>query len=265
MWQEALLVLNTAFQLLTLVVLGWGALQYIQLRHWVRHCISQLKMDCDELIDQLLEMEHRESEPQGGETSRLSPDGDSQTQSVEMTSEDGVGTTAEKRERLVALAAGGQARQYLGRPLSTDQIDNMPDGDITKLYARYEAYLGSAITKTLGTAALQLYTMVASTFLPIPPENQPKLAADLEADPFVGHALSTATCELYHRYGRLLAPLTAALTTAKHCRFGDTAPHNIAPDDGDGTRATAGTAGGTAAGTATEGDPALIAARDKKV
>ena len=43
-------------------------------------------------------------------------------------------------------------------------------------------------------------------FLPIPAENQPGLIADLEGDPFVGQALSSATCELYHRYDMFLAP-----------------------------------------------------------
>ena len=65
------------------------------------------------------------------------------------------------------------------------------------------------MTKTLGSAALQLYAGSVSLFLPIPAENQPGLIAD----PFVGHALSSATCEQYHRYGMFLAPLTAALTT----------------------------------------------------
>ena len=61
-------------------------------------------------------------------------------------------------------------------------------------------------------------------FLPIQVENQPGLIADLEGDPFVGHALSSATCELYHRYGMFLAPLTTALTTIKHCQFGHRCP-----------------------------------------
>ena len=74
------------------------------------------------------------------------------------------------------------------------------------------------MTEALGQTALQLYTQVASQFLPIPIGNQPQLLTDLEADPFVGHALSTASCELYHRYGMYLAPLTAALTTVRHCR-----------------------------------------------
>ena len=55
---------------------------------------------------------------------------------------------------------------------------------------------------------------------PIPVENQPGRIADLEGDPFVWHALNSATCELYHRYGMFLAPLTPALTTIKHCQFG---------------------------------------------
>ena len=80
------------------------------------------------------------------------------------------------------------------------------------------------MTKTLGSAALQLYAGVVSMFLPISAENQPGLIADLEGDPFVGHALSSATCELYHRYGMFLAPLTAALTTIKHCQFGHRCP-----------------------------------------
>ena len=33
-------------------------------------------------------------------------------------------------------------------------------------------------------------------FLPVSTESQPALVADLEADPFVGHTLSSATCDL---------------------------------------------------------------------
>ena len=79
--------------------------------------------------------------------------------------------------------------------------------------------------KTLGSAALQLYAGVAAMFLPI--ENQPGLIADLESDLFLGHALSSATCELYHRYGMFFAPLTAALTTLKHCQFGHCCPVSL--------------------------------------
>ena len=80
------------------------------------------------------------------------------------------------------------------------------------------------MTKTLGSAALKLYAGVVSMFLLIPAENQTGLLADLEGDPFVGHALSSATCQLSHCYGMFLTPLTTALTTIKHCQFGHRCP-----------------------------------------
>ena len=101
-----------------------------------------------------------------------------------------------------------------------DQVDAMEDDEVDKLYCRYEARLGAAMTKTMGRTALQLYAILAGLFLPLPAYNRSKLVADLEADPFVEHALSSATCELYHRYGTYLAPLATVLTTAQHCQFG---------------------------------------------
>ena len=136
------------------------------------------------------------------------------------------------RERLAALVGRGQAKQYLGKAFTVDQIDALDDAEIVKLYTRYDAGLGAAMTKTLGSAALLLYAGVASMFFPI--ENQSALVADLEDDPFVGHALSSATCELYHRYGMFLAPLTAALTTMRHYQFGHQCPPTI-NDDGEPT------------------------------
>ena len=113
------------------------------------------------------------------------------------------------RERLAALAAGGQAKQYglvvRGKVVAADQIDVLDDDEVEKLYARYEARLGAAVTRTLGQAALQIYSKLASSFLPIP--SQSALVHDLEVDPFVRHALSSVTCELYHRYGMFLTLL----------------------------------------------------------
>ena len=113
-----------------------------------------------------------------------------------------------KRERLVALAAGGQTDLYLGKTYSIDQIESFQELTITELYARYEACLGSVMTKTLELAAI-----AASHFLPVPEENRPKLVSDLEADFFVDHLLNYCMSELYHKYVMFLAPFTAAL----HC------------------------------------------------
>ena len=79
------------------------------------------------------------------------------------------------RERLAALAVEGHARQYglavRGKSLTADQIDTLDDSEVRRLYVRYEARLGAVMMKTLGSAALQLYADVASTFLPIPVDN----------------------------------------------------------------------------------------------
>ena len=119
--------------------------------------------------------------------------------------------------------SGGQAGRYgllaHGKALTACPIKGLDDFEIERLYARYEARLGAAMTKTLGSAALQPYAGMVSMFLPIPAENQLGLIVDLEGDMFVRHALSSVTCELYQRYGMFLAPLTAALATRQHCQF----------------------------------------------
>ena len=200
-------------QLFVLGILACGVCEYIRLRHQLWNIKRRIvTMDLDEIIDGLLETDSNAVAKQ-----------DTTYRRSEIAGED-TGTTDTKyhqhRERLAALAAGGRARQYLGKALSVNQVDDMDDEEVEKLYGRYEARLGAAMTKTLGAAALQLYTSVASMFLPIPLEQQPELVAELEADPFVEHAVSSATCEMYHRFGMYLAPVTAALTTLRHCQFG---------------------------------------------
>ena len=95
---------------------------------------------------------------------------------------------------------GGRAGRYgllaHGKALTASHIEELDDSETESLYARYEARLGAAMTKTLGSAALQLYAGVECLFLPITAENQPGLIADLERDPFVAHALSSATCAI---------------------------------------------------------------------
>ena len=188
-----------------------------------------IAMECDELINQLLDDAPSVPEPPPSprhargchyETAGRGP--------AEAANRPEGG----KRQRLAALAMGGQSKRYIGKEISADQIDSLSDEDIDKLYARYEARLGASMTKTLGSAALQIYTMAASRLLPIPADKQPLLAADLEVDPFVGHALNTITCELYHRYGMYLAPVTAMLSTFKYCQASN--EHKLASTEDDG-------------------------------
>ena len=47
--------------------------------------------------------------------------------------------------------------------------------------------------------------------------NQDALSEDLENDPFLNSALQRFTCELYYRFGSLLAPLSVGIITSRHC------------------------------------------------
>ena len=53
------------------------------------------------------------------------------------------------KERLVHVVASGKSKDYFGKPYSTNEIENLDEKELTKLYARYEAVLGGLITKTL--------------------------------------------------------------------------------------------------------------------
>jgi hypothetical protein len=222
MWLLFLQTLCAALSLLTFALLLWAAHEYIRARRQVYNLISLVSrsttgtkppsMQMDDLIDELLIDDTSANRPEPVDSTALRAD----------ESRAGGPATAQ-RERLATIAAGGQARQYLGKAWTVEEIDSLGEDEVVKIYARYEARLGAAMTKTLGRAALQLYTAAASMFLPIPPENQQPLLEDLESDPFVSHALNGTACELYYRYGKFLAPITAALTTAKYCQFGQTA------------------------------------------
>lgn len=213
----------------TIVWLMWH-LACLRLLFRRLHRFAMEKMDCDELIDELLAA-------QGAETSNgTQAPHEHAEHAAEEPSQPPLQSNynIKHRERLAALVAGGQAKQYLGKTFTIDQIDSLSDDEVEKLYARYEAGLGAAMTRTLGSAAIGLYAGVASMFLPI--KNPPALIADLEGDPFVEHALSSATCELYHRYGMFLAPLTTVLTTLKHCQFGHHCPIRMTDDDAEDVR-----------------------------
>ena len=90
---------------------------------------------------------------------------------------------SQHRGSLAALAASGQAHQYLGKAWMVDHIDLLDDEEVEKRYARYEAQLSAAITKTLRQAALQLYAGLAGLLILIPMAAQPKLVAALKPSP----------------------------------------------------------------------------------
>ena len=116
-------------------------------------------MDCDELIDELMSIADPQGQRQGAGLAKGAPPANAPAATPDAPQEDE--RVQNHRKRLAAIPAGGQAGQYglvvRGKAFTGDQIDALDNSEIEKLYARYEARLGAAMTKTLGSAALQLF------------------------------------------------------------------------------------------------------------
>ena len=70
------------------------------------------------------------------------------------------------------------------------------------------------MTKSLGKSVINLYSNIACSVLGV--GNQQDLSDDLECDPFLNTALQRFTCDLYYRFGTLLAPIGVGIITGKH-------------------------------------------------
>ena len=120
----------------------------------------------------------------------------------------------DKRERLVVCVLSGNSKMYLGKEYTETQINEMDCTNVNTLLNRYESVLSAPITKSLGRSVINLYSNIACSVLGV--GNQQELSTDLECDPFLNTALQRLTCDLYYRFGALLAPASIAIITGKH-------------------------------------------------
>ena len=120
----------------------------------------------------------------------------------------------DKRERLVACILSGNSKMYLGKEYTEEQINKMDCNDVNKLLNRYESILSAQMTKSLGKSVTNLYSNIACSVLGV--GNQQVLSTDLECDPFLNTAMQRFTCDLYYRFGALLAPVSVGIINGKH-------------------------------------------------
>ena len=120
----------------------------------------------------------------------------------------------DKRERLVACVLSGNSKIYLGKEYTEQQINEMDCTNVNTLLNRYESVLSAQMTKSLGKSIINLYSNVACSVLGI--GNQQELITDLESDAFLNTALQIFICDLYYRFGALLAPVSVGIITGKH-------------------------------------------------
>ena len=103
---------------------------------------------------------------------------------------------------------------YLGKEYTEQQINEMDCTDVNILLNRYESVLSAQMTKSLGKSIINLYSNIACSVLCV--GNQQELSTDLESDPFLNTALQRFTCDLYYRFGTMLAPVSVGIITGKH-------------------------------------------------
>ena len=120
----------------------------------------------------------------------------------------------DKRERLVACILSGNSKMYLGKEYTQKQINKMDCNDVNTLLNRYESVLSAQMTKSLGKSIINLYSNIACSVLGV--GNQQELSTDLECDPFLNTAMQRFRCDLYYRFGALLAPVSVGIITGKH-------------------------------------------------
>jgi hypothetical protein len=221
---DTLQVVMLFFQVVLLGLVGWTAFFCIRVR--AQAMIAQrkfervFKMDLKELLDSIPDDDGPRRTPAGAEP----PQHNAEASAV----------ISMKRARVAAEIAGGHRLVLRGKSVTPEMVETLPDSDVEELCARVEARIGAAMSKSLGSSLIHLYTSAASTLLPIPTTDKKILAKELEEDPLVCSWLQATCCQLYYRYGMFLAPLSAAVITAKHCdwqRLGTPSEGDACPEE----------------------------------
>ena len=120
----------------------------------------------------------------------------------------------DKRERLVTCVLSGNSKMYFGKEYTEQQINEMDCTNVSALVNKYKSVLSAQMTKSLGKSIINLYSNIACSVLGV--GNQQELSTDLDCDPFLNTAMQRFTCDLYYRFGALLAPVSVGIITGKH-------------------------------------------------
>ena len=192
---------------LLLLLTMFGATCYAYYRLKKNFYLISIVMD-SEILDQLTSLEQNVNsevnKPKKGRRKKADP------KINELEDND----VREKRERLVACVLSGNSKMYLGKEYTEQQINEMDCNDVNTLLNRYESVLSAQMTKSLGKSVINLYSNLACSVLGV--DNQQDPSDDLECDPFLKTALKRLTCDMYYRFGALLAPASIVIITGKH-------------------------------------------------
>ena len=109
-----------------------------------------------------------------------------------------------KRQKLLECVLTRNSKLYLGKVYTEENMKELNEEEVEKLFSNYEAKLSGQMVTLLGRPIINMYSMGTCSALGI--TNQEALREDLENDPFLNSALQRFTCKLYYRLGSFLAP-----------------------------------------------------------
>ena len=136
------------------------------------------------------------------------------------------------REKLIKIVISGHSKDFLGKNFTSDEIEKLEQKEIEKLYARYESRIGALVTKTIKKHIISAYSNVVMLLLPgsFVLTNPEELEESLEKAPFVNLAISSWSSNVYHKFGKWLAPIEALLLTSNHLQQVKQIPIGPLPD-----------------------------------
>ena len=121
------------------------------------------------------------------------------------------------REQLAVLVSTGKAKEAIGVQLTHEQLKRLTDKEVEKYYKRYETFVGSKTTESMVDSLLTLLTRGLQMVIEI--DDVDAMKKELKEDFIINKEMTDFVGSLSLKYGKFLAPISAALITAKHIDF----------------------------------------------
>ena len=121
------------------------------------------------------------------------------------------------REQLAVLVSTGKSKEAIGVQLTHEHLKRLTDKEVEKYYKRYETFVGSKTTESMVDNLLTLVTRGLQMVIEI--DDVDAMKKELKGDFIINKEMTDFVGGLSLKYGKFLAPISAALITAKHIDF----------------------------------------------
>ena len=121
------------------------------------------------------------------------------------------------REQLAVLVSTGKSKEAIGLQLTHEQLKRLTDKEVEKYYKRYETFVGSKTTESMVDRLLTLLTRGLQMVIEI--DDVDAMKKELKEDFIINKEMTDFVGRLSLKYGKFIAPISAALITANHIDF----------------------------------------------